>query len=78
MWPAVLSGPWCRSPRSRRSRFAWNLRPAGAPARASGGYTLNPKGQPHSAMIAAEMVSLIIYSGEPDQIVSMEVIDVAA
>src|SRR5712672_885024 len=51
---------------------------SGAPARASGGYTLNPTGQPHSAMIAAETVSLIIYTGEPDQIVSMEVIDVAA
>ena len=51
---------------------------SGTPARASGGYTLNPTGQPHSAMIATETVSLIIYSGEPDQIVSMEVIDVAA
>jgi hypothetical protein len=51
---------------------------SGAPARTSGGYTLNPTGQPHSAMIATETVSLIIYSGEPDQIVSMEVIDVAA
>ena len=51
---------------------------SGAPARASGGYTLNPTGQPHSAMIATETVSLIVYSGEPDRIVSMEVIDVAA
>src|ERR1700732_2747620 len=51
---------------------------SGAPARASGGYTLNPTGQPHSAMIATETVSLIVYSGEPDQIVSMEVVDVAA
>jgi hypothetical protein len=51
---------------------------SGAPARASGGYTLNPSSQPHSAMIATETVSLIIYSGEPDRIVSMEVIDVAA
>src|SRR3954464_10386195 len=51
---------------------------SGAPARASGEYTLNPTGQPHSAMIAAETVSLIIYTGEPDRIVSMEVIDVAA
>jgi hypothetical protein len=50
---------------------------SGAPARASGGYTLNPTGQPHSAMIAAETVSLIVYSGEPDRIVSMEVIDVS-
>src|SRR5258708_40042687 len=51
---------------------------AGTPARASGGYTLNPTGQPHSALIAAETLSLVIYSGEPDRIVSMEVIDVAA
>jgi hypothetical protein len=29
-------------------------------------------------MIATETVSLIIYSGEPDRIVSMEVVDVAA
>jgi hypothetical protein len=29
-------------------------------------------------MIATETVSLIIYSGEPDQILSMEVIDVFA
>src|SRR3954465_8454369 len=51
---------------------------SGAPARASGGYTLNPTGQPHSAMIAAETVTFIVYTGEPDRIVSMEVIDVAA
>jgi len=49
----------------------------GAPARASGGYTLNPTGQPHSAFIGAETISLIIYTGEPDQIVSMEVVDPA-
>src|ERR1700738_579913 len=49
---------------------------AGQPARSSGGYTLNPKGQPHSALIGTETVSLIIYRGEPDEIVSMEVIDV--
>ena len=49
-----------------------------APARASGGYTLNPKGQPHSAFIGTETVSLVIYRGEPDEIVSMEVVDVAA
>ena len=51
---------------------------AGTPARASGGYTLNPTGQPHSALIATETVSLVIYTGEPDEIVSMEVVDVAA
>src|SRR5438034_11268006 len=51
---------------------------SGAPARASGGYTLNPEGQPHSALIADETVSLVIYRGEPDEIVSLDVIDVEA
>ena len=49
---------------------------SGQPARSSGGYTLNPKGQPHSALIGTEIVSLVIYRGEPDEIASMEVIDV--
>jgi hypothetical protein len=40
-------------------------------------YTLNPKGQPHSAFIGVETVSLVIYRGEPDEIVSLEVIDAA-
>ena len=48
---------------------------AGQPARASGGYTLNPEGQPHSALIGTETLSLVIYCGEPDEIVSMEVVD---
>jgi hypothetical protein len=48
---------------------------AGERARASGGYTLNPKGQPHSAFIGTETVSLVIYRGEPDEITSMEVVD---
>ena len=48
---------------------------SGAPARASGGYTLNPEGQPHSALIAEETVSLVIYRGEPDEIVSLDVVD---
>ena len=50
----------------------------GRPVRSSGGYTLNPKGQPHSAFIGAEAVSLVIYYGEPDEILSMQVIDVEA
>jgi hypothetical protein len=50
---------------------------SGQPARSAGGYTLNPKGQPHSALIATETVSLVIYIGEPDEIVSMEVVDLA-
>jgi hypothetical protein len=48
---------------------------SGQPARSAGGYTLNPKGQPHSAFIGSETVSLVIYRGEPDEIVSMEVVD---
>ena len=48
---------------------------AGRPARASGGYTLNPKGQPHSAFIGSETVSLVIYRGEPDEITSLELVD---
>jgi hypothetical protein len=39
---------------------------------------LNPQGQPHSAFIASETVSLVIYRGEPDEIVSMDVVDVEA
>jgi len=49
---------------------------SGQPVRGTGGYGLNPTGQPHSAMIATETVSLIVYTGEPDEIKSMEVVDV--
>jgi hypothetical protein len=41
-----------------------------------GGYMLNPEGQPHSAMIARETISLVIYSGEPDEVRSVEILDV--
>jgi hypothetical protein len=50
---------------------------SGQPAQGSGGYGLNPKGQPHSAMIAQETVAFVLYAGEPDRIDSMEVVDVA-
>ena len=48
---------------------------AGTPVRSAGGYTLNPTGQPHSAFIGTETVSLVIYIGEPDEIASLEVVD---
>ena len=48
---------------------------SGGATRSSGGYTLNPKGQPHSAFIGTETISLIVYRGEPDEIVSLEVVD---
>ena len=47
---------------------------SGKPTRSSGGYSLNPKGQPHSAMIATESISFIVYAGEPDEINSIEVV----
>lgn len=50
---------------------------SGERAQGSGGYGLNPKGQPHSAMIAQETMALVIYAGEPDRIDSMEVVDIA-
>jgi hypothetical protein len=49
----------------------------GGPTRASGGYGLNTQGQPHSAMISQETESLIVYTGEPDQVVSLDICDIA-
>lgn len=51
---------------------------SGGPARGSGGYSLNPKGQPHSALIASQSVAFVVYSGELDRIESMEVVDIEA
>ena len=48
----------------------------GQSARSSGGYTLNPKGQPHSAFIGQEIVGLVVYSGELDEVYSLEVVDI--
>jgi hypothetical protein len=50
---------------------------SGQPAQGSGGYGLNSKGQPHSAMIAQETMALVIYAGEPDRIDAMEVVDIS-
>jgi len=49
----------------------------GEPSQRSGGYSLNPKGQPHSAMIATETMALVVYTGEPDEINAMDVIDIS-
>jgi hypothetical protein len=48
---------------------------SGEPTRVSGGYSLNTKGQPHSAFIGTETVSLLVYTGEPDEVTSIEVVD---
>ena len=50
---------------------------SGQPVRASGGYTLNSEGQLHSALIATETLSLVVYRGEPDENISLEVLDAA-
>ena len=49
---------------------------AGKPVAKPGGYTLNPEGQPHSAMIAAENISLVIYAGAPDAVHAVEIVDI--
>lgn len=51
---------------------------SGRPSKAPGGYSLNTKGQPHSAMIASEMTAFVVYVGEPDEVKSIEVVDIAA
>jgi hypothetical protein len=66
---------------ARSDEHIWNLsggraNKAGLPAAGSGGYSLNPEGQPHSAMIASETTALVIYTGEPDEIKSIEIIDI--
>jgi hypothetical protein len=49
---------------------------SGQPVTAPGGYSLNPHGQPHSAMIAAETTAFVLYAGEPDEVTSVEVLDI--
>ena len=50
---------------------------SGTPTRAASGYGLNTTGQPHSAFFGGETVAFIVYTGEPDEIVSLEVVDPA-
>lgn len=68
---------------ARSDEHVWNLsggrvNRAGRPVAAPGGYSLNPEGQPHSAMIATQTTALVIYAGEPDEVTSVEVVDIAA
>lgn len=39
-------------------------------------YVLNTAGQPHSAFIAEEMIAFVLYTGERDEVMSMEVLDI--
>ena len=48
---------------------------SGERLRFSGNYGLNPKGKPHSAFIGTESLALVVYTGEPDEIRSIDVSD---
>ena len=69
---------------ARSEEHVFNLRggrvnKSGKPIEAPGNsYTLNPSGQPHSAMIATENIALVIYSGETDNVKSVEIVDLEA
>lgn len=57
--------------------YGGRVNKSGKPIEASGNsYTLNPTGQPHSAMIATENIALVIYSGETDDVKSIEIVDI--
>jgi hypothetical protein len=47
----------------------------GRKLRFPGDYVLNPKGHPHSAFVGEESVSLVVYSGEPDLMEEVAVVD---
>jgi hypothetical protein len=49
---------------------------AGEPTRNPSGYWLNTKGQPHSAFIAEETGAFVLYTGEVDEVHSLEVVDI--
>ena len=51
---------------------------SGQAVNVAGGYSLNPDGQPHSAMIATETTAFVLYTGEPDEVKSVEIVDIAA
>ena len=67
---------------ARPEEHVFNLRgsrvnKSGKPIEAPGSsYTLNPTGQPHSAMITNENIALVIYSGETDDVKSVEIVDI--
>jgi hypothetical protein len=50
---------------------------SGEKLRFSGNYGLHPRGKPHSAFISTETTALVIYTGEPDEVRSIDVIDKA-
>ena len=47
----------------------------GEQRRFPGDYALNPQGHSHGAFIGRETVALVIYAGEPDEVLEFAVID---
>ncbi|HZB91183.1 MAG TPA: hypothetical protein VE397_07075 [Stellaceae bacterium] len=47
----------------------------GQPLRAPIDYVLNTTGQPHSAFIAEETTAFVVYTGEPDEVTAIELVD---
>jgi hypothetical protein len=47
----------------------------GEQLRFPGNYWLNPKGKVHSAFIGTETTALVVYTGEPDEVRAIEVVD---
>jgi hypothetical protein len=63
--------------RSEEHVFAYRASKSGKPIEVpANSYTLNPTGQPHSAMIATEDTALVLYSGETDDVKSVEIVDI--
>jgi hypothetical protein len=48
---------------------------SGEQLRFPGTYGLNPKGKRHSAFIGTETIGLVVYTGEPDGILSFEILE---
>src|SRR5690348_18323513 len=48
---------------------------SGEQLRFPGTYGLNPKGKHHSAFIGTETIGLVVYTGEPDEILAYEIRD---
>jgi hypothetical protein len=48
---------------------------SGEQLRFPGTYGLNPRGKRHSAFIGTETIGLVVYTGEPDEILSFEILD---
>ena len=48
---------------------------SGAPRRGCGSYGMNPAGKPHSAFIGSETEALVVYTGEPDVVRGLELVD---